>query len=70
MPVITASVDPVSRIEGHLKVEVQVDTVNGVQQVVDAHSAGTLFRGPSSLVMMEPTLGNCIAGLISWPVMM
>ncbi len=45
MPTITASVDPVTRIEGHLKVEIQVDTVNGVQQVVDAHSAGTLFRG-------------------------
>jgi len=45
MPVITAAIDPVSRIEGHLKIEVKVDTVNGVQQIVDAHSAGTLFRG-------------------------
>jgi hydrogenase large subunit len=45
MPVITAAIDPVTRIEGHLKVEVKVDTVNGVQQVVDAFSMGTLFRG-------------------------
>ena len=45
MPVITAAIDPISRIEGHLKVEVDIDTVNGVQQVVDARSTGTLFRG-------------------------
>jgi hydrogenase large subunit len=45
MPVITAAIDPITRIEGHLKVEVKVDTVNGVQQVVDAFSVGTLFRG-------------------------
>ncbi|HBA84432.1 MAG TPA: hypothetical protein DCZ95_10095 [Verrucomicrobia bacterium] len=45
MPVITASIDPVTRIEGHLKVDVKVDTVNGVQQVVDVHAIGTLFRG-------------------------
>ncbi len=34
-----------SRIEGHLKVEVIVDTVDGTQQVVDAKSSGTMFRG-------------------------
>jgi hydrogenase large subunit len=45
MPVITAAIDPITRIEGHLKVEVKIDTVNGVQQVVDAFSQGTLFRG-------------------------
>ncbi len=45
MPIITAAIDPISRIEGHLKVEVDIDTVNGVQQVVDARSQGTLFRG-------------------------
>ncbi|MDF7826553.1 nickel-dependent hydrogenase large subunit [Pontiellaceae bacterium B12227] len=42
---ITASIDPVTRIEGHLKVDVEIDTVDGVQQVVDAHCVGTLFRG-------------------------
>jgi hydrogenase large subunit len=50
MPVITAAIDPITRIEGHLKVEVKVDTVNGVQQVVDAYSMGTLFRGFEKLL--------------------
>lgn len=50
MPVITAAIDPVTRIEGHLKVEVKVDTVNGIQQVVDAFSKGTLFRGFEKLL--------------------
>ena len=34
-------IDPVTRIEGHLKVEVEVES--GI--VVDAHTSGTLFRG-------------------------
>ena len=38
-------IDPVTRLEGHLKIEVTVDAVNGVQQVVDARATGTLFRG-------------------------
>jgi hydrogenase large subunit len=50
MPVITAAIDPITRIEGHLKVEVKIDTVNGVQQVVDAFSIGTLFRGFEKLL--------------------
>lgn len=37
----TIVIDPISRIEGHLKIEVVVE--NGV--VKDAHSSGTLFRG-------------------------
>ncbi|MEX1310231.1 MAG: nickel-dependent hydrogenase large subunit [Candidatus Sulfomarinibacteraceae bacterium] len=37
--------DPVTRIEGHLKVEVTIDTVGGAEQVVDARCTGTLFRG-------------------------
>jgi len=41
----TVKIDPVTRIEGHLAVEVTVDTVGGVQQVVDAKSNGTMFRG-------------------------
>ena len=45
MPVINVAIDPVTRIEGHLKVEIDVDTVGGVQQVVEARSVGTLFRG-------------------------
>jgi hydrogenase large subunit len=39
------TLDPVSRIEGHLKAEVVVDYVNGRQQVVEAKLTGTLFRG-------------------------
>ncbi|NLH16560.1 MAG: nickel-dependent hydrogenase large subunit [Phycisphaerae bacterium] len=38
-------VDPVTRLEGHLRVEVGVETVGGVQQVVEARLAGTSFRG-------------------------
>ncbi len=41
----TIKVDPVTRIEGHLAIEVTVDTVNGTQQVVDAKSSATAFRG-------------------------
>jgi hydrogenase large subunit len=44
MSIITV-VDPVTRIEGHMKVQVTIDTVNGVQQVTDAQATGTLFRG-------------------------
>ena len=45
MPVIIASIDPITRIEGHLKVNVEVDTVGGVQQVTNVQTVGTLFRG-------------------------
>src|SRR5512139_3432460 len=38
-------IDPVTRIEGHLKIEVTADLVNGRQQIVDARATGTLFRG-------------------------
>ncbi len=41
----TITIDPVTRIEGHLEIKVTVDTVRGEQQVVDAHAAGTMFRG-------------------------
>lgn len=37
--------DPVTRIEGHMKVEVSIETLNGVLQVVDAKCTGTQFRG-------------------------
>jgi hydrogenase large subunit len=41
----TITIDPVTRIEGHLEVEVVVDTVRGQDEVVDAKTAGTMFRG-------------------------
>lgn len=42
--------DPVTRIEGHMKVEVAIDTINGQTQIVDAHCTGTLFRGFETLL--------------------
>ena len=45
MPTIVAAIDPITRIEGHLKVDVAIDTVGGVQQVTDVRTVGTLFRG-------------------------
>lgn len=41
----TINLDPVTRLEGHLKITVVVDLVGGRQQVVDAKATGTLFRG-------------------------
>lgn len=38
-------VDPVTRIEGHMKVVVTIDTVGGELKVTDAKCTGTLFRG-------------------------
>src|SRR5512134_359275 len=43
--------DPVTRIEGHLKVEVTIDTVNARQQVTDAKCTGTLFRGFEKILL-------------------
>lgn len=48
---ITAAFDPVTRIEGHLNITISIDTVNGVQQVVDAKSVGGLFRGFEKLLI-------------------
>ena len=36
-------VDPVTRIEGHLRVEMQID--EGTGKVLDAISSGTAWRG-------------------------
>lgn len=43
----TVVVDPVTRIEGHLKVEVEVDG----GKVVDARSTGTMYRGFEQLLV-------------------
>jgi hydrogenase large subunit len=48
------SIDPVTRLEGHLKIEVTVDHVGGVQRVVDARATGTLFRGFESILVNRP----------------
>ena len=54
MAVQTILIDPVTRIEGHLKIDVKVDTVNGMQKVVDALATGTLFRGFETLLVNRP----------------
>ena len=54
MAVQTILIDPVTRIEGHLKIDVKVDTVNGVPKVVDAFATGTLFRGFEALLVNRP----------------
>jgi len=41
----TITIDPLTRIEGHLAIEVTVEDVEGNQQVVDVRSSGTMFRG-------------------------
>lgn len=38
-------IDPVTRIEGHLKVEIEIESVGGAPEIVDARCTGTLFRG-------------------------
>lgn len=43
--------DPVTRIEGHMKVEVEVDSVGSQMQVVNARCTGTLFRGFETLLV-------------------
>ncbi len=42
--------DPVTRIEGHMRVDVTIDQVDGQSRVVDARSTGTLFRGFETLL--------------------
>jgi len=42
--------DPVTRIEGHMKVELEIDYAGGLQQIVDARCTGTLFRGFETLL--------------------
>ncbi len=41
----TIKLDPVTRIEGHLEIEVTIDNIGGAPQVVDAKCIGTMFRG-------------------------
>ncbi len=48
---IVTTIDPVTRLEGHMKIEVRTEIVNGVQQVVDAWATGTLFRGFESILV-------------------
>ncbi|MBN2270378.1 MAG: nickel-dependent hydrogenase large subunit [Sedimentisphaerales bacterium] len=47
----TIAYDPVTRIEGHLKIELTIDKVAGNQQIVDAKASGGLFRGFEKLLI-------------------
>jgi hydrogenase large subunit len=46
--------DPVSRIEGHLKVEVSLEPADGAHRVVDARATGTMFRGFELILQNRP----------------
>jgi len=48
------SVDPVTRLEGHLKIDVTVETDDGAQRVVDAKASGTMFRGLENILVNRP----------------
>jgi hydrogenase large subunit len=49
------SVSPMTRVEGHLDIEVTVETVNGDWKVIDAKAAGQMFRGfEKILVSRDP----------------
>jgi hydrogenase large subunit len=47
---IVSVVDPVTRLEGHLKIKVAVDA----GRVVDAWATGTLFRGFENILVNRP----------------
>ena len=47
----TIKISPVTRIEGHLEVEITVDTVNGVMQVTDAKCISPMFRGFETILV-------------------
>jgi len=38
----TIKLDPITRLEGHMKVEVEIDDNN---KVIEARSSGNMFRG-------------------------
>jgi hydrogenase large subunit len=59
-------------LEGHLRVDVTVEPVDGKQQVVDAHISGTSFRGFETMLVDRdpsevPHLAQRICGVCSVP---
>ena len=44
------TIDPVTRIEGHLKIDIDVEETGGGLFVKKAYSAGTMFRGMERLL--------------------
>lgn len=66
------TIDPVTRLEGHLRVDVTVESVQGQQQVVDARVSGTSFRGFEAMLVDRdpfeaPHLTQRICGVCSVP---
>lgn len=41
----TLKISPLTRVEGHLEIEVTVEAVDGVNKVIDAKAASPVFRG-------------------------
>ena len=71
MPTVI-TIDPVTRLEGHLRVDVTVDPVDGKQQVVEARVSGTSFRGFETMLVDRdpaeaPHLTQRICGVCSVP---
>ena len=52
-------VDPVTRIEGHLRAEITVDEASG--KVTDAISSGTAWRG-LEIIMKDMVAGGLVTG--------
>jgi len=52
MATTTIMIDPVTRLEGHLKIDVQVNPAT--KKVVEAHATGTLFRGFETVLVNRP----------------
>ena len=51
MPTTITSIDPVTRLEGHLKIQVTIASDSGGQRVVDAKATGTMFRGLENILV-------------------
>jgi len=47
----TIKISPLTRIEGHLDIEINVEKVLGQDQVVDARVAGTMYRGFENILV-------------------
>ncbi len=71
MPTVV-TIDPVTRLEGHLRVDVTIDSIEGKPQVVDARVSGTSFRGFETMLVDRdpseaPHLTQRICGVCSVP---
>jgi hydrogenase large subunit len=71
MPTVI-TIDPVTRLEGHLRVDVTADAVSGKPQVVDARVSGTSFRGFEQMLVNRdpleaPQLTQRICGVCPIP---